>query len=823
MFKKLIAAVCAISLFASATQIIVSAAVIPETDISEMEETLNALGIHVAEIVFRDNFVQSLEGFVYEDPSIVSPSDAAYYMGLIESGEKFVGKSGFTVDEALKYAVITLGYKPVMDKMGSYVKIAAQLNLLNGIKSATDTRINHESAVRLLYNMLDAAPVKKLITPEDKEEYVKDNNSTILELNRNIYKIDGIMTANEYTSLYSAQDCERTGYIRIDEDKYILNDESAKELIGRSVEAYVREKKNGDYEIVYIREKSGNEMLEIATDDIETVSKDCSTVKYADAKDKIRTAKLETTLSFIYNGVVYADYKADDFKPNVGEIILIDNNSNGKYDVAVVNDYKTFVVKGIDTDNKVLRNGVTFKDSPDKIKVENDKYTDCAIYNSDGEKVDFSYIQTDDVLSVMQCKDAERVPIKIYIGSRNTVDGEVDTIKNADKELTVDGKTYEMSNDYLAYLAGMNKTLKVGDNCSFYTDYFGKIAYSVNMPADNYCMFYKVGSDGPWKYQIKYMDINGVWYTAPLAKNVKLDGVKTTPEKVFSETDGTQPQVVKIRSNTKDEVYSIDFAEATATYDENKFTKIGELTLYYREQDDDQRSFDCKYYYEKDAKMFVIPKDINDCDSYFVTGVHGFFEADKSYSLTIYDISKFNTSSIFSLNEGDLNSAALSDNSRERMIVTEVGQRLVDGNTRSFIRGGMGDYTAITFSGIELDTFNGIKEGDIVALGFNYNNEVNRVLKIGSAKTLTPKDTANYYSQSTMTGTVVDYDASKEILIVDCGKVAYFPLKSQRLIFKYSISANKVDAITPAEMMPGNKITFLNKYGSLKTIIYVVD
>ena len=96
-------------------------------------------------------------------------------------------------------------------------------------------------------------------------------------------------------------------------------------------------------------------------------------------------------------------------------------------------------------------------------------------------------------------------------------------------------------------------------------------------------------------------------------------------------------------------------------------------------------------------------------------------------------------------------------------------------------------------------------------------------MKIGSAKTLTPKDTTNYYSLSTMTGTVVDYNASKEILVVDCGKVAYFPLKSQRLIFKYSISANKVDAITPAEMMPGNKITFLNNYGSLKTIIYVVD
>ncbi|MGN0178615.1 MAG: hypothetical protein ACI4DY_04125 [Monoglobaceae bacterium] len=819
MFKRIIAAMCTVSLLMMSMQLMVSAADTAETSISEKEKMLDALGIQIEEIVYRDNFVQALAGFFYDDPKSVSAADAAYQMGLIESGEKFVGKSGFTIDEALKYAVIVLGYKPVAEEMGGYNTIANQLRLADGI-GATDTRISHDSAVRILYNMLDAKPMKRLLS-SGGNEYAREDDATILELNRNIYKVSGIVTANEYTSLYDSKDRERQGYIRIDKDKYLLKDPSEKELIGRNVEAYVHKSKDNDDEIIYITENRGKDrVLELDAEDIESAAKDFSSIKYIDGNES-RSVNLEPVLSVIYNGVSYADYTADDLKPTDGSLTLIDNDKNGRYDVVVVKAYQTIVVKSIDRDEKVLNNKYTFKGSTESIDLEDNDYMDYRIYNGKGEEVDFSYIEVNDILSVMQSKSGEVIPVSVYV-SRATVGGTVETENGTEPELTIGGKLYKMSDSYLKFLDSEKKTTKVGDKCTFYLDYFGKIAYSISILDDSYCMFYKAANRDVWDYQIKFMDINGEWNVLPLANNVKIDDIKMSTEKAFSEIDGASPQVVKIHTNSKGEVDGIDFAEAVSTYDEDKFTKIGEISLYYRAQDD-MRSFECKYYAESGAKLFVIPKDINDMEGYYVRNVSGFFTPDHRYPITIYDISKYNTSAVFSIKDGDWNAAALGDAASKRMIVTGVGQKWVDGEIRSFIEGGMGEYTCLSLLGEESDVFNGIQVGDIVALGLNLKNDVDRVSKIASAKAIPAKDMTNYYSEGTLSGTIVDYDPSRGIIIMDCGKKVYFYLKSTRLILKYSISNNKCDIVPASEITAGNKITFLNKYGTVNSAVYVTE
>ena len=69
---------------------------------------------------------------------------------------------------------------------------------------------------------------------------------------------------------------------------------------------------------------------------------------------KTKTKKMSSDASFIYNGRPIADNGTALYTPENGYLVLIDNNQNGAYDIAVINACADLVVGDVDIENKTI-------------------------------------------------------------------------------------------------------------------------------------------------------------------------------------------------------------------------------------------------------------------------------------------------------------------------------------------------------------------------------------------------------------------------------------------------------------------------------------
>jgi len=709
----------------------------------------------------------------------------------------------------------------VVEQLGGYNRLIATLNLLDGIKSSENAVLNRDNAIRLLYNLSEAAPMSLDLNSSDIG-YKIDEETTILELNRDIYRVEGIVQANEYTGLFDDEERVSDGYVTIGEHTYLSGASEAEDFLGMYVKAFVIPSGVDDYMITYITcENSKNKSLVLDPENIEKINANFSAITY-EQDTRTRTAKLENVLAVIYNGVSYGEYIAEDLIPGIGKVTLIDNDNNGKYDVVSIDDYTTMVVQAVNADTGTVANKYSYVGCLDKIVLDKANNTKYYIYDADGNEISVSDIKTNDVISIKQDRSEKIDYIRVYVAGKNTVSGTLVGKDMEENELIVDGKTYKMSADYLSFIAPDGKAISIGTTYNFYLDYFGNIAYSSVMFDNNYCMFYKAYDMEDETYTVMFMDINEKWEKLPMARKVKVDGISMKPEVAYSELSGLSPQVVKIKTNNENEVVSVDIAEVTETYDEDKFTVLGELNLYTRYQGQ-MRSFDCIYHIEQGSKVFIIPEDKTDIEGYRVSELLSYVAQDRQYPVSIYDRTKFNTASIYSIKEGAWSSSATNDTTQARIIVTSVSEILVDEEVKHKIEGAIGEFTKTSFFVENKDVIKGVEPGDVVAVSFSSKGYIKNLYKVCSLKSLVNQDMSNYYHVGTISGTIVDYDSEKNILIVDCGKNTYWYLNSTSTVFKYNIRANKVEVISASEMIPGNKVSFQNRYGTLNSFVYITE
>ena len=255
-------------------------------DTADMKaDVLEGIGILTETRVNREIFVESLGRFLY-DEDMFTAEEIARQTGLVSANEAFDSKGSITVGEAVKYSVITLGYKTMAEIDGDYMKTAAQLGITDGINAASYSRLKYETAAGILYNMLDIEPMLRVL--ETDESYRVEEDSTLLELNRDIYEIEGIVTADAFTELYKEGGTGDSLYVSIDKEYYLVGNTNAGDFLGQYVTAYVKELED-DYEIVYISARPGkNNILEIQSENIEFVSEDFSEIEYLE-KEKMKT------------------------------------------------------------------------------------------------------------------------------------------------------------------------------------------------------------------------------------------------------------------------------------------------------------------------------------------------------------------------------------------------------------------------------------------------------------------------------------------------------------------------------------------------------
>lgn len=377
-----------------------------------------------------------------------------------------------SVTDCLKIAIEAAGYGEVAKRAGGYplgyITIANKQDITEGLDGDYNDSALMNEARMIVYNMLHAEWVSSY---EVNGEIVgsTDSDRSILNVLYNVYEASGIVTGSEETLLNSTEGTKK-GYIEIDGDLYTAG-EADKDLLGYAVDFYYKEAKNGTKELVYILPSESNRDVIYNAYEISQYSK--GTYTFWDGNKRV-TERVPGTADIIYNGRALIGNTDDSvFQPDAGSITLIDNNSDGKYDVVKIINKRTVVVDSVDTEkyivyDRLAGSGITLE-FEDYISVN-------TIVDIQGQSLELGDIARNDVVDLIL--SADRMVSKLVVCGK-TVSGTLDGINEDpdDASYTVNENTYSLNPDFVASAARTGRKPRLGGYYKFLLTGDGEIAW----------------------------------------------------------------------------------------------------------------------------------------------------------------------------------------------------------------------------------------------------------------------------------------------------------------------------------------------------------
>ncbi len=820
MFKKILGlAICVATI---ATSIVPAHAA---KDTGWKTEVLKGLGVYQENPVTYDNFINSLAGFLYENPSEIGDAESiARSTGMIEDDATYSGNSALTIGEACKLAVITLGYKPAIGIDGNYMQKASELGIADGISANGGDRLKNDVAVNILYDMIDASPLVKTFGGKNGIQYEVAYKESLLSINRNIYEVKGIFTGTEITSIYGTEYVANKDCITIDDVTYFAETNRFDNLLGKSVVAYIQESDTVYDEVLYVGEAQGkNETIIIDCDDIKDIGDSISYIKYYNSSEKIKEIDIIASPRVIYNGVFLEEYTTDDFSHGVLE--LIDNNGDKKYDIIKISAYQTMVVEAIDSREMIIKNRYRFTGCITELSLNTLRGEDISyrIFDSIGEETEFSAIKVDDILNVAKSRDGKI--IDIYISGNGDMAGTVTGIDRRENTLTIDGEVYEISEDYTKFIESTGKNIQLGKTYIFSVDYFGKLAYVKETVDNDYNIIIKVYLDEETdEYCIVYMDMNGDWYTAQVAEKAKIDGVR--PADIYEAMEALReedPQVVLFKFNSQKQIMSIDKAGTYGETNDSSFCKRTLTNYTYRENDRYFQSGSNIVYLEDDAKVIVIPADGSKSKiDWNIYSAGSFFRGDNNqYSVVCFNPDEFNFTDLVTIVQST--DITRTKASRALYVITAKEDILVDDEAHPVIKGSVDGFINLSFIGKEEGMFDDLEEGDVVNFALDQNGMIDYVEKKFSLSDFSSTLGAIYSESSLHAGIVEDISYEEGKIMLDCdGTLIPFRLSVNMQVTVYNegegCESKPLDSISR-----GDKLLIRTAYGKAQEIVCTKD
>lgn len=787
-------------------------------DTTQKKEVLQGLGVYSENPVTCGGFIEALSGFLYDNPDMVgSVEDIARNTGMIEKDESYNSNTSITVEQAYKYAIVTLGYKVVAESTG-YMQVASKLGLTDGV--GTKGILREDDAVEILYNMLDTEPMLKFYKSERDNGYVVGDGETLLSVNRNIYRVKGVMTSTDMTSIYGDAYIAAMDRIMIDENEYISKTDEFDDLLGKNVIAFVKEDATGDHELVYMYENSkNNTSLNIDCKEIKEIGDSISSFTYYEKSGKQKTVKVTPSPRVIYNGKFIEEYNENDFLN--GYLELIDNDNDRKYDIIKVTAYQTVIVESVDKRDMIIKNRYKFADCLSELDLDDfDVDMKYNFYNASGDKISYSEVKVDDVLSVAASKDGTL--INVYVSDAAPVTGTVEKIDEDDECLTIFGIEYAMSADFKKYIAESGKIIESGKSYTFLVNYFGEISYIKDIKKNNYSMLLEVYVDtGMRTCYGMFMDMKGDWFTYPIRDKVKIDGkIYNSAKTAVNEIKNDGPQIVILKCNSKNEITEIDRAANYAGKYTDEFCKTADMRYTYRSGDRFFQTGTDVIYLEDNAKVIIFPtENIYDTANWQVSSASGFFEGDVDYTISCYNPDKFRFTDLISIsNSSQLTQARTS---KSLYIITGFEERLVDDEVLPVIKGNVGQFRNLSFIGKERGMFDSLEKGDVVNLALDSNGKVEYVTKVFSLMNFAPYTGGIYTSSSYHAGAIEEIDIEKGRMFVNCGASIPFKVSANKTITIFDISEKTCENKTAETLHTGDKIVIRTSWGKIEEIICI--
>lgn len=392
-------------------------------------------------------------------------------MGVISKGALFYPDAPIQYEQAIKMMVAAAGYTQHAEAQGGYpygyIMVASSIDLTKDLFIG-DGALQYRDVTLLFNNMLDCKVYEPLYSNRDV---------TFLEYYRKIYSVIGVVTANENSGLTDYSSAVQKGTIKIGTKVYTINGNSYATLLGYSVRAYYEET-NGKDKIVF--------MHKYECDEVELISSDIFDVKdhvvYVDNGGKEIKYRLNRSYIYIKNGKQFPITSSDEkpyFMMNSGNLLLIDNDSDGIYDIVYAWEYKYSLISSVDA----FRMNIVDQNTPDSYLDFSDNDCTYNIYSSispDRTELELSDLGKD--MLIAYAVSADKKLYNIFV-CENVIEGNFSGKTDSSDEIYISGSLYHTNSYFDTYYSG----IELGKDYDFYLGVDGTVAVALPKSESSLC------------------------------------------------------------------------------------------------------------------------------------------------------------------------------------------------------------------------------------------------------------------------------------------------------------------------------------------------
>lgn len=368
-----------------------------------------------------------------EYAAYIAASLKGNYMKCAVAGS-FLPERNATIEEIATAAVILCGFDVTVKNKNEqeYMAAAHKLKLI----SAEKGEITKKELWNIALNCLDTDIPIISYSSSANEVRLSDDN-TLLENVFECYRDEGIITANHITSLAAPNDAYED-YVMIDGMRFRDVSSQYGDYLGMNCKYVYRKNRSVSekYELVWAS-PFNNKILSVTETNGPSYSK--GVFRYGDEKGKSRECKFSATGDIIYNGQSYNSLNDSEWTDGKCDITLIDNDSNGTYDVAFVNKYENYLVKKVFADSFKIQ-AISDCDWDKNVVLDFEDAADdglLEVYRR-GKPADISSVISDDVISVFSSKSGYKFVAAEGSSAETTLSG----IKSAKNIILCNAKEF---------------------------------------------------------------------------------------------------------------------------------------------------------------------------------------------------------------------------------------------------------------------------------------------------------------------------------------------------------------------------------------------
>lgn len=527
-----------------------------------------------------------------------------------------------TKEQAIKVLVSALGYDVEASLNGGYPKgymnVAYNLELLKGCSSESNLILS--DMLTMFKNALNAEV--------STYNQTFDDTQTLMGKYHDIYYDKGTLNGCDNISLTS-EVALSDGIVIIDGFEYFTELRGMVEFIGTEVEFLYKadEADDADRELVWINSRDKNDVIDVEKNLYSVFDKDKYILTWYDAEaSKERDIKIDPGILVIYNGELVEENISALLNGDRYHAKFIKTKDSSKYNIAVIESYKNFVVGNIDKeqekiydkiqDGRVLYYGESGRDRVDF-----------------AENVNIDTIKVGDVLCVYESKSGKY--LKIDASSRFQQVTATQILENEITTLEAAEGSFEFYDKKVNYNVG------TGDVVKLYFDIDGYIAHLEPVSKNNavaYLINAYLDEDND-SLSFKILNSDGSISRYSCAERIKLDEVlyknKTEVMSMLCKDGEVKEQVIVMSANSKGEITKIDTQEVMPGI-ENPDNSLREYMKLDNQLYRGMGRFGAKIAIDDKTIIFSVPETKSDNDEDYTIKYKSNLTSDLAYNAIAY-------------------------------------------------------------------------------------------------------------------------------------------------------------------------------------------